>query len=257
MYDFHMHSKVSFDGKADAAAMVSAAEAMGLREICFTEHIDYTPEMNMVFDTDHYRRVYENLHSDCVLIRRGMEFGLEPDNQAQLKTDLKRFDFDYVIGSVHLVDGLDVYLPPYWQGKDYDTAIRLFLEQTLKCVSVHSDYDCLGHLTFIAKARANPRRVLIPYENYRELYDEILLQLVRHDKGMEVNTSGMDACGGYLPTMDFVRRYHELGGRIITVGSDAHNEARVGQYTHQAVQELKEIFGYVCTFENRQPIFHK
>ena len=257
MYDFHMHSKVSFDGKADAAEMVAAAEAMGLKEICFTDHIDYTPEMDMVFDTAHYRQVYENLHSGKVLIRRGMEFGLEPDNQAQFKADLKRYDFDYVIGSVHLVDGLDVYMPPYWQDKDYDTAIRLFLEQTLKCVSVHQDYDCLGHLTFIAKARANPRKELIPYQDHPELFDEILKQVIRHGKGIEVNTSGVDACGGYLPTMDFVRRYHELGGRIITVGSDAHNCDRVGQYTHQAVEELKTIFGYVCTFEKRQPIFHK
>ena len=257
MFDFHMHSKVSFDGKADAAAMVAAAEQMGLKEICFTDHIDYTPEMDMVFDTAHYRRVYDSLHSDKVKIRRGMEFGLEPGNRDQFREDLKRYDFDYIIGSVHLVDGLDVYLAPYWQDKDYDTAIRLFLEQTLKCVSVHEDYDCLGHLTFIAKARANPQRVLIPYSDYPELFDEILRQVIRHGKGLEVNTSGVDACGGYLPTMDFIRRYHELGGEIITVGSDAHNEARVGQYTNEVVKELKDIFGYVCTFEKRQPIFHK
>ena len=257
MFDFHIHSKVSFDGKAGAAAMVAAAEQMGLKEICFTDHIDYTPEMDMVFDTAHYRRVYDSLHSDKVKIRRGMEFGLEPGNRDQFREDLKRYDFDYVIGSVHLVDGLDVYLAPYWQDTDYDTAIRLFLEQTLKCVSVHEDYDCLGHLTFIAKARANPRRVLIPYSDYPELFDEILRQVIRHGKGLEVNTSGVDACGGYLPTMDFIRRYHELGGEIITVGSDAHNEARVGQYTNEVVKELKEIFGYVCTFEKRQPIFHK
>ena len=257
MFDFHMHSKVSFDGKADAAAMVAAAEQMGLKEICFTDHIDYTPEMDMVFDTDCYRQVYDNLHSDRVLIRRGMEYGLEPGNRAQFQSDLQRYAFDYVIGSVHLVDGLDVYLAPYWENRDYDTAIRLFLEQTLECVRVHEDYDCLGHLTFIAKARANPRRVLIPYEDYPTLFDEILRQVIRHEKGLEVNTSGMDACGGYLPTMDFIHRYHRLGGRIITVGSDAHNEARVGQYTHQVVQELKDIFGYVCTFEQRRPIFHK
>ena len=112
MFDFHMHTRVSFDGKETGLAMAQAAVAAGLKEICFTDHIDYTPEMDMVFDTDHYRRVYENLRSDCVLIRRGMEFGLEPDNQDQLITDLKRYDFDYVIGSVHLVDGQDVYLAP-------------------------------------------------------------------------------------------------------------------------------------------------
>lgn len=257
MFDYHMHTTVSFDGKDDAKAMLAAAEAKGLKEICFTDHIDYTPEMDMVFDTAVYKAAYDNLRSDKLLIRRGMEFGLEPGNQEQLKKDLKRYDFDFVIGSVHLVDGLDVYLEPYWEGKTYAQAIQIFLEQTLRCVQVHEDYDVLGHLTFIAKARANPKRELISYEAHRELFDEILRQLVRHDKGLEVNTSGVDLCGGTLPTLDFVRRFHELGGRIVTVGSDAHNTARVGQYSHQVVQELKEIFGYVCTFEKRQPIFHK
>jgi len=256
MFDFHMHSTVSFDAKDTAKDMLAAAEAMGLREICFTDHIDYTPQMDMVFDTGEYRAAYENLQSEKVLIRRGMEYGLEPGNQQQLKMDLKRFPFDFVIGSVHLVQGQDVYLEPYWQGKTYERAIGLFLENTLACVESHEDYDVLGHLTFIAKARANPKRELIAYEAHKALFDEILRQLVRHEKGMEVNTSGVDLCGGTLPTLDFVRRFHELGGRIVTVGSDAHNCQRVGQYSFQVVQELKKIFGYVCTFEGRKPIFH-
>ena len=257
MFDYHIHTTVSFDGKDDAKAMLAAAEEKGLKEICFTDPIDYTPEMAMVFDTAAYKAAYENLTSDKLKIRRGMEYGLEPENQERLKQDLKRYDFDFVIGSVHLVDGLDVYMAPYWEDKTYDEAIRLFLEQTLRCVQVHGDYDVLGHLTFIAKARANPKRGLIPFGDYRELFDEILKELVRHDKGLEVNTSGVDLCGGTLPTMDFVRRYHELGGRIVTVGSDAHNTARVGQHSFETVEQVKEIFGYVCTFEKRQPIFHK
>lgn len=257
MFDFHMHSRVSFDGKDDAGTMLAAAEARGLKEICFTDHIDYTPEMDMAFDTDVYRATYDALHSDKLLLRFGMEYGLEPGNREQMKKDLQRYPFDFVIGSVHLVDGLDVYLQPYWEGKTYEQAISVYLEQTLRCVQVHTDYDVLGHLTFIAKARANPKRQLIPYEEHRELFDEILRQVVRHDKGIEVNTSGVDLCGGTLPTMDFVRRYHELGGRIVTIGSDAHNGARVGQYSFEVAAQLKELFGYVCTFENRQPIFHR
>lgn len=257
MFDFHMHSTVSFDAKDTAKDMVAAAEKKGLREICFTDHIDYTPEMDMVFDTAVYRAAYEDLRSDSVLIRRGMEYGLGPGNQQMLKEDLKRFPFDFVLGSVHLVDGLDVYLEPYWQGKSYEQAIRLFLENTLACVECHEDYDVLGHLTFISKARANSRRELIRYEDHRALFDEILRQLVRHEKGMEVNTSGVDVCGGTLPTLDFVRRFHDLGGRIVTIGSDAHNCERVGQYSFEMVKQLKEIFGYVCTFEGRKPVFHK
>lgn len=257
MFDYHMHSAVSFDSSATAAAMLAAAEARGLKEICFTDHIDYTPEMDMVFDTGVYKAAYDALQSEKLLIRRGMEFGLTPDNQAQLKEALKRYNFDFVIGSVHLVDGLDVYMEPYWQGKTVEQAEQQYLDRVLECVRTHDDYDVLGHLTYISKARGNPVQALIPYEAHRELFDEILRELVRHDKGMELNTSGVDRCGGYLPTMEYFRRFHELGGRIVTVGSDAHDPTRVGQYTGEAVRELKKIFGYVCTFEKRRPIFHK
>lgn len=257
MFDYHMHSRVSFDGHDSGLAMAQAAKARGLKEICFTDHIDYTPELDMVFDTDRYNAEYDGLEVPGLLIRRGMEFGLTPDNPGQLKKDLGRRHFDFVIGSVHLVDGVDVYLQPYWEGRTVEEAVQLHLEETLKAVQVHTDYDVLGHLTYLARARGNHAHRLIRYEDHREIMDEILRELVRHDKGMEANTSGIDPCGGPLPTMDYFRRFHELGGKIVTVGSDSHNTKRVGQYTHEMVRQLQEIFGWVCTFENRQPIFHR
>ena len=257
MFDYHMHSTVSFDGHDSGLAMAQAAAARGLTEICFTDHIDYTPEMDMVFDTAVYNAEYDDLQVPGLLVRRGMEFGLTPDNPDQLKQDLQRRPFDFVLGSVHLVDGVDIYLDPYWQGKTYDEAVRLHLQTTLECVRVHEDYDVLGHLTYIAKCGANPRKELLRYCDHKPIIDEILMELVKHEKGMELNTSGIDRCGGPLPTLDYFQRFYELGGRIVTVGSDSHDVARAGQYTHEMVAELKKIFGYVCTFEGRRPIFHR
>ena len=257
MYDYHMHSRVSFDARDTGLAMALAAKERGLREICFTDHIDYTPDMDMVFDTAVYNAEYDDLQVPGLLIRRGMEFGLTPDNAAQLKIDLGRRHFDFVLGSVHLVDGVDIYMEPYWADKDYDTAVRLHLQTTLEAVRAHEDYDVLGHLTYISKCGANPRKELLRYDDHKIIMDEIMGELVKRGKGMELNTSGIDRCGGSLPTLDYFQRFYELGGKIVTVGSDSHNVARAGQYTHEMVAELKKIFGYVCTFENRRPIFHK
>lgn len=257
MYDYHMHSRVSFDARDTGLAMALAAKERGLKEICFTDHIDYTPDMDMVFDTAVYNAEYDDLEVPGLLIRRGMEFGLTPDNAEQLKIDLGRRHFDFVLGSVHLVDGVDIYMEPYWADKDYDTAIRLYLQTTLEAVRAHEDYDVLGHLTYISKCGANPRKALLRYADHKSIFDEILLELVKREKGMELNTSGIDRCGGSLPTLDYFQRFHELGGKIVTVGSDSHDVARAGQYTHEMTAELKKIFGYVCTFEDRRPIFHR
>ena len=260
MFDFHMHSKVSFDGHDSPEAMLLQAAQMGLKEICFTDHIDYfanKDKQEWAFDTAVYNASYDGLSHPTVKIRRGMEFGLKPYNAPALKEDLKRRNFDFVLGSVHFVEEKDVYFAEYWDGLTVSQAEKRYLEETLACVQAHEDFDVLGHLTYISKCRAHPAPRPVPMAEHRELIDEILKELVRKGKGMEMNTSGVDRCGDFLPYDVYFRRFKELGGQIVTVGSDAHTASRVGQYSHRACEILKDIFGYVCTFEDRKPIFHK
>lgn len=260
MFDFHMHSNVSFDSDAAARDMAEAAAAKGLREICFTDHMEYilsSEEQPWIFDMNTYHDAYDELVAPGLKIRRGMEFGLKPYNREDLKRDLGRRHFDFIIGSVHCVDEKDVYFREFWEGKTTERAYLQFLEETLACVRAHDDFDVLGHLTFICKSPENPIKQPLRYSDYPDLIDEILRELARKGKGMEINTSGRDVCGDFLPSLDYFRRFRELGGEIVTVGSDAHTTERVGQYSHEACELLSDIFGYVCTFEDRKPIFHK
>ena len=260
MFDYHMHTTVSFDAKGTAEEMVAAAVKAGLKEICFTDHIDYeigVEKQIMVFDTETYNAAYDHLvEPEGLKIRRGMEFGLKRYNQADLRRDLQRRHFDFVLGSVHFVDEVDIYWKPFWVDKTVEQAYLRYLEETLECVRVHDDYDVLGHLTYLGKCSANPEKVPILYGNYREVVDEIFRILVAKGKGIEINTSGLERCGAFLPDREYLRRFKELGGQIVTVGSDAHHANRVGQYCTEAVQTVQEIFGYVCTFEDRKPQFH-
>lgn len=260
MFDFHMHSRVSFDGHDTGEAMARAALSAGLSEICFTDHLDYDPLGQMgvlAFDTGVYNAEYDALEIPGLKIRRGMEFGMTPDNKQQFLQDLNRRPFDFVLGSVHFVDDQDVYFEGYWNGKSIFQAERRYLEATLECVQIHDDFDVLAHLTYIAKTHAHPAPRPVAYSEHKEVIDEILRILAAKDKGLELNTSGMDRCGAFLPDADIFRRFKELGGRIVTVGSDAHRTNRVGQHSRESCEILKDIFGYVCTFEGRQPIFHK
>lgn len=260
MFDYHMHSRVSFDGHDTGLVLAKAAAAAGLKEICFTDHLDYDPLETMgcmAFDTAAYSAEYDGLEVPGLKIRRGMEFGMTPDNFSQFQEDLKRRDFDFVLGSIHFVDDLDVYFEPWWRGKTVLQAEQRFLEATLECVKIHDDFDVLAHLTYIAKTHCHPAPRPVPYNTHRELVDEIFKVLISKGKGLEMNSSGVDRCGGFLPTADYFRRFKELGGEIVTIGSDAHRADRVGQYSFEACRLLKDIFGYVCTFENRKPIFHK
>ena len=260
MFDFHMHSHVSFDGRDLGWNMAKAAVKAGLKEICFTDHMDYDPldpAHKLHFDLSDYNKEYAELKTPGLTIRKGFEFGMLPDNQDQFAKDITLRDWDFVIGSVHFVDDLDVYYPAYWEGKTPYYAILRSFEDTLHCVRTHEHFDVLGHLTYLGKCDANPEKKPILYKDYWEVADEIMKILAEKGKGMELNTSGMDRCGVYLPGEEYLRRFKELGGEIVTVGSDAHHSDRVGQYCMEACKSVQNIFGYVCTFAGRKPQFHK
>lgn len=260
MFDFHLHSTVSFDGHSPAREMAEAASCRGLCEICFTDHIDYTENRDdpiYFFDLEDYSRAYDALEIPGLKIRRGVEFGLTPQNMAQADLFLSRRKFDFVIGSVHEADGYDPYDAQYWQERSTAEAFRSYLERSLECAKRHRNFDVWGHLNYVCKSPNNPTHEPLRYEDYREICDEIMKILAENGKGLEINTSGCDRVGEFLPNVEFLRRFRELGGEIVTVGSDAHHVDRVGQYTSEALELLREVFGYVCTFENRKPIFHK
>lgn len=260
MFDFHVHSSVSFDTNISATDIVKAAVENGLKEMCFTDHWDYLPspsDDHQLFSLEDYSAAYDALSIDGLTIRRGIELGLTKWNAEECKRALTLRNYDFVIGSIHYADGYDPYQKEYWIGKSVETAYMRYLEKVLECVRLHKDFDVLGHLTYVCKSPNNPYHAPLKYGECREIADEIMKILVSNGKGMEINTSGIDRDVGLLPSLDYIRRFKELGGEIITVGSDSHDAVRVGQYCRQTIELLKDIFGYVCTFENRTPIFHK
>lgn len=260
MFDYHLHTKVSFDGIGTAKEMAEAARKKGLREICFTDHYDYNSDPNKeanLFTMESYSAAYDALNIPGLSVRRGVEFGLTTWNTPQLEELLKLRKFDFVIGSVHYVDGYDPYDKEYWENISVENAFEKYLKGILDCVKVHHNFDVLGHLTYVCKSAHNPTHGPVPYLDYIDITDEIMKILISKGIGMEINTSGVDRAGTFLPSAEHLKRFKELGGEIVTVGSDAHDASRMGQYVPEALDILKDIFGYVCTFEDRKPIFHK
>ena len=260
MYDFHMHTTVSYDGFHSPLEMTLAAKEAGLREICFTDHLDYEfgrPKEELAFRVEDYNQAFAGLSVPGITVRTGVEIGMTPWNVEEVGRDLQLRHYDFVLGSVHHVDNLDMYFQSFWEGKTVEQAEQAYFEEMLRCVELHDNFDVLGHLTYISKTRAHPTHRLVPFDMYRDITAEIMKVLIRKNKGMEVNSSGVDRCGDFLPGEEYLRLFKELGGSIVTVGSDAHNAARVGQYADRALAMLGSIFGHVCTFADRQPVFHK
>ena len=260
MIDFHTHTSLSFDSESSPQDMLSAAIAKGLHEICFTDHFDYHeyPDgEHFIFTVEDYRKVYDALSSDKILIRRGIEAGLTLWNKERLNDFLNSYPFDYVIGSIHYANGCDPYFKKYWENCTVKEAFESYLLRTLECVKIHDNFDALGHLTYVCKSPNSPTHEPLLYKDFSDIIDEILRVIISKDKALEVNTSGYLAVGEPLPNEDIIKRFKELGGEKIIIGSDAHTPERVGQYQTEVLELIKGYFPYVCSFEKRKPIYHK
>lgn len=260
--DFHLHS--FFSGDSDTAPELIAETALqrGLSAICFTDHYDADyPYEDVCFELDTkacleriagLRSAYEGR----IEIGSGVELGLQPHLGALYRSYTGHFPFDFVIGSTHLVDGKDPYYASFWEGCAPKDGIRRFLEVTLENMKAFDDFDVYGHLDYIVRyAPLEPRSFF--YEDYGELMDEILKFLISHGKGIEVNTGGYKAgLGCPNPCPEVIRRYRELGGEIVTMGSDAHTAEYVGSFMEEAREILRDCgFRYFALFRGRKAEF--
>ena len=258
--DYHLHTSVSFDSSATVDQMIGAAELAGLDEICVTDHFDYNDIPSMPskrFSIESYRNAYDSTPASRVKLKRGVEAGLTPINTAEIAALSDCYPFDFIIGSVHFVGGYDPYQKEYWQDISVEEGFTKYLNGVLACARVHDSFDVLGHINYACKSPNIPVMKYSSYLDHSDLCDEIMREVIKRGKGIEINTSGVDRVGNFLPSREHIKRFRELGGEIITVGSDAHDPSRVGQYISEATEIAKNIFGYVCTFENRKPIFNK
>lgn len=256
--DFHTHSTFSTDGTDKLVEMANSAVEKGLKTICFTEHNDFDyPGGEFLLDTEAYRnelfRVREQL-SGKIEVLFGVELGLMKHLGERLREYLDGRGFDFVIGSSHLIDGKDPYFPEYFAELGQKNGVLRYFESIVENIGAFSDFDVYGHLDYAV--RYSPEKSYNPVD-FREIIDEILRKIVSLGKGIEINTAGLRKGLSHANPHPFIlKRYRELGGEIITVGSDAHNAADIAADFDLAESFLKDAgFEFYTVFRQRKPHF--
>ena len=263
--DYHVHTLYSPDSKMEPEEAILAAIASGVTEICFTEHMDLGHHMESFNRVPDFERIEENISQlrkkyPEINIGKGIEVGYIRDTAKQTAEVLAEQNFDYVLLSTHCVDGIDCYVPESKRDRDKITAYKRYLETLYDSVmddNLIEHYDCISHIGYIAKCNHYEDNTF-PYQLFPELFDKILSEIIKRGKGIEVNTSGIDRAGHVLPHPEIIRRYRELGGRIITIGSDSHKPENVGAHIKDAIDIIaKAGFTEITLFKNREPNFVK
>ncbi|MDE7246867.1 MAG: histidinol-phosphatase HisJ family protein [Lachnospiraceae bacterium] len=266
--DFHLHSSFSGDSDTPMEDMVLKGIELGLTEMCFTEHNDFDypvteRETEGFFEVNPDAYLYDFLklrekYADRIALFFGVEIGLQPHLTRRNAAFVKAHDYDFVIGSSHLCNGKDPYYPAFYEGRSQEDAYREYFESILENLRAYSNFDIYGHLDYVVRYGPN-RDEGYSYEMYREIFDKILSKLIDMEKGIEVNTGGLaKGLRDLHPCAGILKRYRELGGEIVTTGSDAHTPGQITRAFDRAAEILKECgFRYYATYEKRTPSFHK
>lgn len=262
--DFHMHTDFSGDSDSSPESMIEQAVSLGMDKLCITDHYDYDypdePELFLI-DFDKYFLKLNDLRDKYrkqIDLRIGVELGLQPHIAEHLWQISKKYPFDFIIGSSHVVDKCDPYYPSFFEGKDEHAAYSRYFETIPENLAVFDNVDVYGHIDYIVRYGPDKNKNYT-YEIYKEVLDKALMSCIEHGIGIEINTGGIAYGLGHTnPHEDVIRRYRELGGEIITIGADAHVPERVGYEFKRAGEILKQCgFDYYTIFKNRKPEFIK
>ena len=262
--DYHIHTSYSDDCSIPMEKMIESAINKGLTEIALTDHVDFDSSYSLTVeavDYDKYTKEFSYLkdkYKDKIDLLLGVEIGLSHVSQTEIASFLSGRPFDFVIGSIHSVDGSDVYLDSNSLGKSQRQTYTDYFESVLKCSAMMDCYDVFGHLDYINRYGSFKDRIL-NYRDYSDIIDEILKTVIDKGKGFEINTSGYRYGLDQLhPQVDIIKRYKELGGEILTIGSDSHKPQDIAADFDTVYAVLQSLgIRYLAEFRQRKAVMYK
>lgn len=272
--DYHIHTEFSDDSEYKIEELVNDAILLGINEICFTDHVDYGIKVDwseaeyiqyrygMPMANVDYSKYFSTIdalkvkYKELITLRTGMEFGVQVHTIEKYRSLFEKYHFDFIILSCHQVEDKEFWNQAFQENRSQEEYQERYYQEILNVIRVYKDYSVIGHLDLLKRY---DKKGDYPFEKIKPLIEEILKQVINDGKGIEVNTSSFYyGLGDLMPSRDILRLYYELGGRIITIGSDTHKKEHLGYNIEVVKEELKNIgFKYHCTFDSMIPIYHE
>lgn len=259
--DSHVHSDCSRDGNDPTTMMCENAARLGLYAITMTDHCECNAYMQDGYDRSIRQSYFEARKASAVFHQRlnvyaGMELGQPMQDLSAAEDALESCDFDFVLASVHNVKGRQDFYDMDYAKTSVDEELNLYFDEILSMLA-WGKFDSLSHLTYPWRYIVGEHGIGIRDELYQRRIDEILAQLVKKRIALEVNTSGLrQRLGRTMPDLPILTRYRELGGRLVTIGSDSHRWADVGGGVEQGLGILRKAgFTHFAVYVKREPKF--
>ncbi len=226
IFDTHVHCEYSCDSDMELREALAAAVKKGMG-IVVTEHWDYDYPTNpdaFTFDLEEYFKKYASLRGENLLL--GIEIGMQKHIAAADDRVAAGSPFDFILGSIHCVNGRDLYEKSCYKGQKRQDAVREFLEEAIACVTNHNGFDSFAHIDYMCRYWPFDEPGL---SDAPELFADFFRLLIKKEKPVEINTRRLSDKDAVRSLLEIYKRYRELGGRFCTIGSDAHQTEHIGR----------------------------
>lgn len=278
--DYHVHTEFSDDSNYPMEQVIKDAITKEFDELCFTDHVDYgikkdwdepgemiyrkggagEPDQMPVANVDYpvYYKTFQKmkeLYQDKISLKFGLEFGMQAHTVEKYEKLFSRYPFDFIILSVHEIEDKEFWDQGFQNGMTQQEYNERYYEEMLYLVQNYHNYSVLGHMDLITRY---DKAGVYPFEKLKPILTKILKTVIADEKGIEVNTSSHRyGLKDLTPSRDILKLYKELGGKIITIGSDSHKPEHLGAFVDETKEELKALgFEQICTFDKMKPVYH-
>lgn len=256
MFDTHIHTLFSSDSNLKIEELLSILNENPEKGMIITEHMDYKYPVKglFVFDCDEYFEEYDRYRGENLLL--GIELGLREDCQKRSFEIINDKRFDYVLGSVHTIDGVDIANGHFFERYDEKELMVIYLNRVSESIDLYKDIDSLGHIDFITRYSGKENSKFIIPETI-EILNEIVRKLVNNDISVEINTRRIHVKNAYDELKQFLELYREVGGKCVTIGSDSHNDSAPFSNFEIAKKLVGEVGLEIVYYKNRQKIIDR
>ena len=247
--DFHTHTYFSFDGEAESTpeALCRRALEVGMSDICITDHCDIDCEVEGLYPAYRHEEAFAEMlrakekFRGRVNLCIGIELGNPHHAPEAAKETISRHPYEFVIGSLHNLKDMPDFcmfryemMTPEWIDRLFTQALEEQIE-LCRFPGIHT----LGHVTYMHRY-LTASGIKFDFAPYRDRFAALYEELIRRDVALELNVSTLwKGLGISMPTMELLKLYRDCGGRLVTVGSDAHAPQNLGKGIRQGYALLR------------------
>ncbi|MBQ8164801.1 MAG: histidinol-phosphatase HisJ family protein [Clostridia bacterium] len=259
--DTHTHTTFSSDGKMSPEEAVIAAKEKNLSGIAFTDHFDYdypgnNHEFRYSFD-EYFDKIVpiKEKYAGDFSVYTAVEVGFQKHVYNEINSIINKYDFDFIIGSTHVINRVDPYSGEFYKGRSKEETYLEYIKAVYENVMLFDNYDAMGHFDYHIRYATMFKNRTFYYKDFSDYMDEIFKHLISKNIALEINTSTYQKVP--LDTQNLIR-YKELGGEMVTLGSDAHRVEDIARIFKEILPIIKDCgFDYIVHFEQRKPVFDK